>query len=573
MEDNIFRRPETNLITEVFYPYPKTIFKTKDFFEIILPDCGAYFFFKDYFHAEMKAEDMLKRIEDNSFFGPWEFDGNFFWDMPLQVFDTAVMPWERAVWINRLYFLPAVAQGFFCRGDIKYARLWMKFFKHFIDNNPYPNEKASKAIVFRDMQTTWRLLNVIHSVYLLSDNKEFSAEEWREIYSFIETYAEHVYSEARRTLEYDNGAFGGNHFQQKGLALLYAGILFPEFANAEKYIETGKHVLKNHLSYDIMADGGCVEASPSYGHFIARMHLEACLLLQLNNKTPIQGQAESVVRQYEFLYKTASPDGKCLQISDSYAFDTCRDYKEAAKIFPLNKDVLNSQRQSCCFKETGFSLLTNEHFDIYTDCIRQRTFHQHFGRPQIVVYKKGNPLLVDAGCVNYDLRVKEEYFHRMPAHNVVTALELEKAFPTRAEMHEVLEKYSNISITYYNSEKSEGTVKTLFTLKTDTFDIKWQRTVILHGNSILIEDTMSSANPLTWRQYFHLPYCKVQLLDNNRKAVLSEGANANICHSLGCNGFELIYASMADTGNNIVPSCVLTTTVYGKECVLKVRID
>ncbi|HAN22103.1 MAG: hypothetical protein A2Y15_03760 [Clostridiales bacterium GWF2_36_10] len=576
---DIFEKPwihewYLNKKQKCIHPYPKELFKQVDIFPLFLLDGGAFFFLKDHLEGAADSNAILKGIESGKLFELWTNQGIFNWKMPYEQFKTKKdKPWEWIVWINRLYFLLPLAQEFYRTGDEKWADSWYKYFDDWSQHNtyePYDNTENHKtSLIWRDMQVCWRFLVLIHSVYLLSSSLYLDKTKWKKIYYAIELHANHVYQEAIKQLS--TGKSGGNHFQQKGLVLLYAGILFPEFEKAEQYILTGKQILEKHLADQMYKDGGNAEASPSYSHFIARMYVEAFLLLQKHNIPGIIGLEESIQRQYYWLYQASSTLGQSLQINDSYALDVNLDLNIVTKIFPLTIPV---RKESILFDKSKFSVIRNNLYEVFIDAMPQKEYHQHFGRPNILVYFNGLPLIIDAGCCNYDRNIKHEYFQRSCSHNVVVVPEFEDSFSSCDEMLEHLQNHSKIEITNFILDQNEASITILHTIGHNDVNFTWQRQVILKNEKLKIIDRIESIKEIQCRQLFHFAPNNMILSADKMKAFITLNTHEVVIkHEKKNCQFDISYQIAMDGTNNITYSPTLSSTLKSTICEFEVIIS
>ena len=485
-------------------PYPKELIESNDIFDVILPDGGAYMFYADAYREKMSGESIPKNIESGEFYLPWTVDGTFRWDAPLVHSFAKRTAWERLVWLNRLYVLIPLAHAHAVRGEDKYFDKWWEIFKSFSDYwQPRKNERES-AIIFSDMQVTWRFLSVIYSVCLFKDSEKLSDEKAKIIYDFLTEHAQRLLFESEKTFELNGGENGGNHFQQKGLAFVYASLMTSSKSEAIRYLDMAKRILSYHLENEMLSDGGNSEGCPSYGHFIARMHLDAYLLMDKNEIQPLVGAKEKILKSYEYLFKTLDPEHCTLQLNDSFKFDGLKDLVLVDKVFelPFIKN-LNAKRKSEYFRDTGFVVLRRGGYEVFVDCMNNDTFHSHFGGPQTVVFFGKKLLLKDGGCVNYDLDIKEDFLHRAPAHNVIFAKEFEDNYPTRDDLWELYVKGSKTVVEEFSETDLSVVLKTKFTLQGKEGKYEWYRTIELDEKGLTFTDKVQSDKSMHFVSSFH----------------------------------------------------------------------
>lgn len=129
---------------------------------------------------------------------------------------------EKSVWLNRFYFLPSFARMFFLTRDKSYVDDMMKMLAVWIKENPLLPDSSKKTYNWRDMQVAWRSIHWSWCYFLTE--KALSEDQKQMIKNSLRQHAGIL-------LE----GFGKqplnefNHQSHGGLAMLYLGVLFPEF--------------------------------------------------------------------------------------------------------------------------------------------------------------------------------------------------------------------------------------------------------------------------------------------------------------------------------------------------------
>jgi len=548
------------------YPYPPRMFRRHDTFETFLLDGGAFFFTHD--HVGSTASDVwLAKLADGSLLPPWTVGGRLQWDRTFD--ETYGSPcWaslEKHVWLNRLYFLLPLAHRFFLTRDERWARTWFRYLRSWSSAHPYERNENYPATkwVWRDMQVTWRLLVLVHSQFLLGPSKYLDNPKRAYVYRLIRRHAEHVLWEAAPALAEGKGK--GNHFLQKGLALLYAGILLPELGNAPACIETGRAVVKQQLDAEIHDDGGSLEASPSYSHFIARMYLEAHRLLKLNGLPPIPDLERKLRAQYAFLEQTATPGGKTLQLSDSYAMDADADIDLVREIYPLAK---KTRMSSVAFPKSAFAVLRSRRLAAYVDAM-PGAGHVHPGKPHTLIYVDGKPLTIDSGSENYDTHWQAYWYRAREAHSTVliraTTDDGRQTTDGKAAPTYRLKRFDRRSAAFEHVFRSPH------------LSFVWTRALRLEGESLMIDDRVKATRPVEALQLWHIgPWnIKTRYKDDPRQAVVRADKTHVLLRQIGAKapGFEFVYRPAVGSDNNICNSAQLTSRLSGRSVEFHTRIS
>jgi hypothetical protein len=550
------------------YPYPAAMFDAHDTFEMFPLDGGACFHTIEQV-GSTSGMDWLSDLECGCLLAPWTVDGEFSWD---RAYDDMVgglfwPPLEKHVWLNRLYFLLPIAHAFLCTKDEGWARTWYRYLRSWSAAHPYTRQidYAATKFVWRDMQVTWRLIVLMHSAFMLGGSKSLNKAAWSFIYRLIRQHAEHVHWEAAPDLAENKGRW--NHFLQKGAALIYAGVLFPEFPEAAQWLKTGRGVVKQQLDTEINADGGSIEACPSYSHFIARLHLDSWLLLDRNGLPQIPGLTAKLRKQYEFLGQTASPLGRTLQLGDSYSMNTDADIALVREVFPLTP---KPRGRSVAFKETGMAVLRNRRIDAYVDAMPLGLWHIHDGKPNVLAYVDGEPLLVDSGACSYDAAWHHNWYKTAAAHNAVVVSPVDG--PLAAQTPPV----PSVRMTRFTPKSARFE----HVLKAKGLSYTWTREVRLGDRSLTVVDRVTASRPVKARQMWHFPAITVRLPKErgNRQAAIRVGQATVVLRQLGrASGraapspFAVEYHPAVDADNRISNSPQISSEATGRDITFRVQ--
>jgi hypothetical protein len=544
------------------------LLKGYDIFPLFVLDGGAFFSTADRLGGA-GGRHFMEALEDGSLLRPWLVGGRLVWD---RVYDQThgskcQTLLEQHVWLNRLYFLLPIAQRFFQTSEEKWAKLWFGYFSDWVRANPYtdsglPDARLRTKYTWFDMQITWRLLVMIHSVRLLGGSSFMKRRQWRLVYEAIDLHSRCLYKEA--SVSFANQTGHGNHFLQHGTALIYTGVLFPELPGAEDFIALGRKIVKEQLDREILPDGGSIEGSPSYSHFIARLYVDAYLLLKDNKLPAIPGLKRGILRQYRHLAAMASPKGLTLQVSDSYSMDAAQDLAIVRRVFPLPKSY---PVRSVCFGDSRMVVLRGRAVSAYVDAMPDESHHIHPGKPNVLVYAGDEPVLIDSGCSSYDRELWQSWYRTEAAHNVLTVR------PVAAKLNKTggPPPVSTITIKSYSPNKTVIEHR----VEADGWSYTWLRAVAIADREVTIQDKVTSSVAVDVSQYLHLAPVNAVLAGDGRRAVLQlQRGDVVIDQMSGHDGgaFELSHTPAMGPDNRVCISNQLTSCAQGKRVGMKVRI-
>ena len=512
--------------SEVYYPYARSLFTREDAFDVYIIDGGAFFFMNEFFGGA-KARHLLEAWKQHTLFTPWTVKQKINWTISSrQAQKHCLYEREKQAWISRLYFLLPWAAEFLKTNDEKWAKTWLFYWKKWMKENPCP-VKASAAerryqLVWFDMQICWRLLVMIHSVFLLAGSQSLCAEDWQKLYKTILAHAEKIFEESQKHLAENSGR--GNHFLQQGTALIFTGVLFPEFKKSGDFIKTGRQIIEQQMRTEILSDGCSIETSPSYGHFIARLYIDVWALLKYNGHSSIPGLTECIRRQYIWLYHNAAPDMRTQQINDSYAMDVKKDLEIVSSLFSLAKP---GARKTMIFSKSNFIIIRKSEISVYIDASSSRLYHQHYGKPSVLVWINNHPFLIDSGCVNYDRQIRQDYLVRSIAHNTVFFPEFsEQKLPASAG------NAPRIKITSFQETKTFCRAVIDFQHSEKKLTCRWRREIYAENRHLQITDRITFNRTAAARQIFHFAGCDiVPVPDQLHADIFFRGKNIRMIHS------------------------------------------
>ncbi|MEW6331326.1 MAG: alginate lyase family protein [Pseudomonadota bacterium] len=153
------------------------------------------------------------------------------------------------------------------------------------------------------MECGLRILALCHALDLVRDRLAPDTKAWRALIHVIHT---HAFLLERRLSLFSSS---GNHTIAECCALVYAGVLFPEFDGARRWKEKGMGILEREARRQILSDGGGIERAFWYHYFVTDL-LGLVLRLLTHRGEPVPAaMREAHGRARDFLrVLAATPD-------------------------------------------------------------------------------------------------------------------------------------------------------------------------------------------------------------------------------------------------------------------------
>jgi hypothetical protein len=124
-----------------------------------------------------------------------------------------------------------------------------------------------------------------------------------------------------RHLEYSIGSDGNirnhNHYLSNVAALVYLGLLFPEFKAAKTWRRIGVESLLEEMERQVDSDGVDYESSFTYHRLVLELFTSAALLCRLNGVPLTPTFWQRLEKMYSFSLHAMRPDGKMPQVGDA----------------------------------------------------------------------------------------------------------------------------------------------------------------------------------------------------------------------------------------------------------------
>jgi hypothetical protein len=226
----------------------------------------------------------------------------------LDPLDPTIVGDSKVVWeLNRHQWVARLAQAYAVTGDERYAERALEAVESWIGANPYGiglNWASSLEAAYRLMSWSWTLM-------LLRNAAALSGARLDEILASVWLHANYV-------ARYLSFYFSPNtHLTGEALGLFYAGNLFSEFKDAERWRRLGAHVLIAESRSQICADGVHFERSTCYHRYTVETYQHFLLLAARNGITVPAELNDWLRRMVDFVVAIRRPDGALPEIGDA----------------------------------------------------------------------------------------------------------------------------------------------------------------------------------------------------------------------------------------------------------------
>lgn len=273
------------------------------------------------------------------------------------------------------------------------------------------------------MECGLRLIAVCHALDLARGRLTRPEETWPAALDLVHSHAPLI--EQRLSLFSSRG----NHTIAECAGLVYAGLLFREHPRAARWRKRGLDILAEESARQVLEDGGGIERAFEYHRFVIDLlGLVDRLLAHAGEKTPKE-IAAALARGRRFLAAVTLPDGQVMPVGDGDGGWALSRHLRLNGPDPVTAETVVHFRQS------GYSVLRAEGgdatlalFDHGPHGMAPSYGHAHADALSLLLYRNGEPILIDPGTFTYTGAPEwRRYFRSTAAHNTVTVNGLDQA--------------------------------------------------------------------------------------------------------------------------------------------------
>ena len=346
--------------------------------------------------------------------------------------------------IHRHQWMLPQAKAYRTSRDEKYAESWINVYSDWLKTFPYeegttfPEEGGKENDVdyqWKGLQVAERVISQIDIMTYFIQSKNFTPE-WLSV--FLTAFAKEV--ECIRLNYYKEG----NILVTQAQAVAMAGILMPEFKNANEWLSEGSQKLGEQIDKQFLADGVHYEFDISYHVGAISDFYETYRVAQLNNKAGgfPAGYLEKLKLPAHFVMDITYPNYSVENFNDTRSSRLgksvlIKNFKKYAEMFPDDQEIqwMASERQSGstptylqkAYTNGGYYILRNKWDDQSMMMILKNNnnpnnkYHCQPDNATFSLYKKGRNFFPDAGSYAYSGSDRETY-RGTARHNTLTIM-------------------------------------------------------------------------------------------------------------------------------------------------------
>ncbi len=264
------------------------------------------------------------------------------------------------------------------------------------------------------MECGLRIIAVCHALDLVRGRLAYPEETWSALLQIVGSHAELI--EQRLSLY----SSAGNHTVAECAGLLYAGVLFPEFPRAGRWLETGLRLLNQEVDRQVLPDGGGLEQAFWYLLFISDLGQLSLKLLKRHAQPVPQPLEQACERASGFLEAISCDNGdlpRCGDSDDGYALIP-------GLRLSLSGDRKRTRQPQQTFADAGYTRLRGNgatRFDVLFDHgplgMPPSCGHGHADALSVLLWLDQQEILVDSGTYSYYDLQRRSYYRSTAAHN------------------------------------------------------------------------------------------------------------------------------------------------------------
>lgn len=222
--------------------------------------------------------------------------------------DTRSIGDSKVIWeLNRQQWFITLGQAYRFTADERYAEYFAGRLRAWMQDNP-PGRGINWT---SSLEVSLRLMSWCWSMFLFRGSRALSPAPFAKMLEWIRAHAQYIE-------RYLSHYFSPNtHLTGEALGLFYAGILFPQLAEAKHWRKLGMRILVQEIERQVFPDGVYFEQSTCYQRYSIEIYL-CFLILARRNHIGVPGAVSRRVQSMlDFLLTIRHADGTVPQIGDA----------------------------------------------------------------------------------------------------------------------------------------------------------------------------------------------------------------------------------------------------------------
>ena len=334
--------------------------------------------------------------------------------------------------LNRHFHFAKLVDAYWGTGDSRFVEGLVRDWLDWIEHNPRPEDSGNSVewpygcYAWQTLTTAIRLERSWPvALYKCIDQPAFTDEALCAIAGSYCDQARHLFA----------WPTGHNWLTEECMGLYTAGVLFPEFKEAENWRKTAIARLHKQLTDEVYPDGAEYELAGGYGNWVVRNMaylLEYAEMAGRADEVPDDFKAHTE-KMFDYLLSVAMPDGRMPGLNDSGNADVTDLLRIGHELFPHRDDfeyVASRRERGRVPTFTSRGLPWSGHYVMRTGWGEDDLFmlvdsgpygsaHQHEDKLHFVLFGYGRQLILDPGNYSYDASRWRQYVLTTPGHNTV----------------------------------------------------------------------------------------------------------------------------------------------------------
>ena len=330
--------------------------------------------------------------------------------------------------LHKFYYAVGLGKVFQETGDLRYAEKWVALTSSWMDSVPLdflPSRVAGR-----------RIQNWIYAHYFFvssTDSELLQPDFYVKFLGSLQAQVKYLCAHLDTAR---------NHRTLELAAIFLAAVVFPEFKEAQGWLEFSRKALDENLEKDLLPDGVHCELSTEYHHLVLKNYLGVMRLAKLNDIGMPQSMHHRIQQALEFAMYVHKPDGLIPAISDGdvgsylsllqqgYDLYGCPALQYVATKGMKGRPPANRSKG---FSESGYYILRSG-WGTHSEPFEEEKYllfdcgplgagnHGHFDLLSFEMAAYGQSLIVDPGRYTYDESGEinwRERFRGTAYHNTV----------------------------------------------------------------------------------------------------------------------------------------------------------